>query len=49
MCTSSHHAVSGANMPAESRFDINGIGAIICARHLNYRAGGVADLHRGER
>jgi hypothetical protein len=48
-CTSSHSAVSGANMPGEDRFDVNGIGAAICARHLMYRAHGIVDLHRGER
>ncbi|KAI0054664.1 hypothetical protein BV25DRAFT_1816736 [Artomyces pyxidatus] len=48
-CSSTHSAWSSANMPAEKRFAINGVGAAICARHLFYRAQGVGDLQRGER
>jgi hypothetical protein len=36
-----------ANMPAMKGFIVNGIGAVICACHLLYRAQGVVDLpHR---
>jgi hypothetical protein len=48
-CTSSHSAVSNANRPAEDRFDINGVGAAICGRHLFFLPQGVADLKYGER
>jgi hypothetical protein len=36
-------------MPALKGYRANGVGAVICARHLLYRAQGVVDLPRGER
>ncbi|KAI0042910.1 hypothetical protein FA95DRAFT_1584271 [Auriscalpium vulgare] len=48
-CDSSFAAVDHANNPARKRFAVNGVGAVICARHCFYRKGGIADLQRGER
>ncbi|KZV59216.1 hypothetical protein PENSPDRAFT_549932, partial [Peniophora sp. CONT] len=48
-CSSSHNAVHGANAPGDSRFDVNGIGACVCARHNFYRPQSIVDLYLGER
>ncbi|KAI0037608.1 hypothetical protein FA95DRAFT_1578725, partial [Auriscalpium vulgare] len=48
-CGSSFAAVDLANIPAQKRFAVNGVGAVICARHLFYRKNGVGDLSKGER
>ncbi|KAI0057483.1 hypothetical protein BV25DRAFT_1812316 [Artomyces pyxidatus] len=48
-CGSSFAAVDLANIPAQKRFTVNGVGAVICARHLFYRKNGVGDLQKGER
>ncbi|KAI0039987.1 hypothetical protein FA95DRAFT_1503469 [Auriscalpium vulgare] len=48
-CESSFAAVDHANMPAAKRFAVNGVGAVICARHCFYRKSSVGDLQRGER
>ncbi|KAI0039152.1 hypothetical protein FA95DRAFT_1504561, partial [Auriscalpium vulgare] len=48
-CASSFAAVDHANMPTHKRFAVNGVGAVICARHCFYRRSGVGDLQKGER
>ncbi|KAI0060273.1 hypothetical protein BV25DRAFT_1871286 [Artomyces pyxidatus] len=48
-CDSSFAAVDLANAPAQKRFAVNGVGAVICARHCFYRKNGIGDLQRGER
>ncbi|KAI0062049.1 hypothetical protein BV25DRAFT_1870510 [Artomyces pyxidatus] len=48
-CGSTFAAVDLANIPAQKRFTVNGVGAVICARHLFYLMNSVADLHKGER
>ncbi|KAI0057336.1 hypothetical protein BV25DRAFT_1812584, partial [Artomyces pyxidatus] len=48
-CTSTHNAMTAANMPTHKRFAVNGVGAAICSRHTLYRAHGVGDLQKGER
>ncbi|KAI0039250.1 hypothetical protein FA95DRAFT_1612723 [Auriscalpium vulgare] len=48
-CDSSFAARDHANMPTHKRFAINGVGAVICARHCFYRKSGIVDLQRGER
>ncbi|KZV60537.1 hypothetical protein PENSPDRAFT_593941 [Peniophora sp. CONT] len=48
-CRSSHTAVSGANKSGDERYDINGVGALLCARHLFYFPCAIADLRFGER
>ncbi|KAI0038918.1 hypothetical protein FA95DRAFT_1504888, partial [Auriscalpium vulgare] len=35
-CDSNHSAVDKANMPAQRRFSINGVGAVVCSRHCFY-------------
>lgn len=47
-CDSNHSAIDHANTPAEKRFSVNGVGAVVCARHAFYQKQGVGDLHRGE-
>ncbi|KAA1479985.1 hypothetical protein DENSPDRAFT_789779, partial [Dentipellis sp. KUC8613] len=48
-CDSTFAAIDHANMPSSKRFCINGVGAVVCARHSFFRASGVADLPAGER
>ncbi|KAI0054927.1 hypothetical protein BV25DRAFT_1922257 [Artomyces pyxidatus] len=48
-CGSNFAARDHANVPAQKRFCVNGVGAVICARHCFYRKSGVGDLQRGER
>ncbi|KZV68900.1 hypothetical protein PENSPDRAFT_581762 [Peniophora sp. CONT] len=48
-CKSTHQAVNNANQSGDARFDINGIGACVCARHNLYRAQCIVDLFQGER
>ncbi|KAI0067061.1 hypothetical protein BV25DRAFT_1912397 [Artomyces pyxidatus] len=48
-CGSTFAAVDLANIPAQKRFSVNGVGAVICARHLFYLMNSVADLHKGKR
>ncbi|KAI0037287.1 hypothetical protein FA95DRAFT_1475383, partial [Auriscalpium vulgare] len=48
-CDSSFAAIDHANVPAHKRFAVNGVGAVICARHCFYRKSGLGDLQRGER
>lgn len=48
-CDSNHHARDDANAPAQRRWLVNGIGAVVCSRHYYFRKHGVGDLQRGER
>ena len=48
-CDSNHSAVDHANTLAEKRFSVNGMGAVVCARHGFYLKNCAGDLHRGER
>ncbi|KAI0055066.1 hypothetical protein BV25DRAFT_1873220 [Artomyces pyxidatus] len=48
-CSSNFAANDLANVPAQKRFAINGVGAVICARHCFYLKNGIGDLQRGER
>lgn len=48
-CASEHNALRNANMPTSKRWAVNGVGAVVCARHLLYFAQGIVDLPRGER
>ncbi|KAI0040342.1 hypothetical protein FA95DRAFT_1502997 [Auriscalpium vulgare] len=48
-CDSNHSARDHANTPAQKRFAINGVGAIICSRHCFYLKHCMGDLQRGER
>ncbi|KAI0037791.1 hypothetical protein FA95DRAFT_1585548 [Auriscalpium vulgare] len=48
-CDSNHAARDHANTPAQKRFAINGVGAIICSRHCFYLKHCMGDLQRGER
>ncbi|TFY54862.1 hypothetical protein EVG20_g9538 [Dentipellis fragilis] len=48
-CDSTFAAVDHANTPGQKRFSINGVGAVVCARHAFFRPNGVGDLPRGER
>ncbi|KZV59287.1 hypothetical protein PENSPDRAFT_595729 [Peniophora sp. CONT] len=48
-CESEHTALRSANMPSSKRWAVNGVGAVVCARHLLYFAQGIVDLPRGER
>ncbi|KAI0066772.1 hypothetical protein BV25DRAFT_1867938 [Artomyces pyxidatus] len=48
-CSSNFAANDLANVPAQKRFAINGVGSVICARHCFYLKNGIGDLQRGER
>ncbi|KAI0045474.1 hypothetical protein FA95DRAFT_1473414, partial [Auriscalpium vulgare] len=48
-CDSNHAAVDKANLPAQRRFSINGVGAVVCSRHVFYLRHSVGDLRFGER
>ncbi|KAA1479653.1 hypothetical protein DENSPDRAFT_789438, partial [Dentipellis sp. KUC8613] len=48
-CDSTFAAVDHANTPGQKRFSVNGVGAVVCARHGFFRPNGVGDLPRGER
>ncbi|KAA1478735.1 hypothetical protein DENSPDRAFT_788366 [Dentipellis sp. KUC8613] len=48
-CDSTFAAVDHANTPGQKRFSINGVGAVVCARHAFFRPNAVGDLPRGER
>lgn len=50
-CDSNHSAADPmhANAPAQRRFRVNGVGAVICSRHNYFRPHGVGDLQKGER
>ncbi|KAA1478738.1 hypothetical protein DENSPDRAFT_788380, partial [Dentipellis sp. KUC8613] len=48
-CDSTFAAVDHANMPGQKRFCVNGVGAVVCARHSFFRPNSVGDLPRGER
>ncbi|KAI0038056.1 hypothetical protein FA95DRAFT_1506105, partial [Auriscalpium vulgare] len=48
-CDSNHSAVDHANTPAQARFAVNGVGAVICSRHCFYHTGCIGDLQKGER
>lgn len=48
-CRSSFAAISGANKMGDGSYDINGVGALLCARHLWYFPCSIADLKFGER
>ncbi|KAI0039995.1 hypothetical protein FA95DRAFT_1612138 [Auriscalpium vulgare] len=48
-CQSSFAAVDHANIPTSKRFAVNGVGAVICARHCFYRKSGLGDIQQGER
>ncbi|KAA1479478.1 hypothetical protein DENSPDRAFT_855406 [Dentipellis sp. KUC8613] len=48
-CDSTFAAIDHANMPGQKCFAINGVGAVVCARHGFFQPNGVGDLPRGER
>ncbi|KAI0259635.1 hypothetical protein BC834DRAFT_905195 [Gloeopeniophorella convolvens] len=47
-CDSSFSAVDHANTPTRKRFAVNGVGAVVCARHAFYHKHSAGDLRRGE-
>jgi hypothetical protein len=47
-CTSEHNALRTANLTKSKKYAVNGVGAVICARHLFYQPCGVVDLPAGE-
>ncbi|KAI0261418.1 hypothetical protein BC834DRAFT_830320, partial [Gloeopeniophorella convolvens] len=47
-CDSNFSAVDHANTPAKKRFAVNGVGAVVCARHAFYHKHCAGDLLRGE-
>ncbi|KAA1479641.1 hypothetical protein DENSPDRAFT_862064 [Dentipellis sp. KUC8613] len=48
-CDSTFAAVDHANMPGSKRFSVNGVGAVVCARHAFFWPNGAGDLKYGER
>ncbi|KAI0061776.1 hypothetical protein BV25DRAFT_1804969, partial [Artomyces pyxidatus] len=48
-CESNHSAINDANVPAQRRFIVNGVGAVVCSRHYFYLKHCIGDLQFGER
>ncbi|KAI0054692.1 hypothetical protein BV25DRAFT_1873293 [Artomyces pyxidatus] len=48
-CDSNHSAIDHANTPAQRRFAVNGVGAVVCNRHIFNLKQCMGDLERGER